>query len=661
MVFIFKKLTIILPLLIPLPLLAQIKPPASIDCVKEAAKAEKLYLNGKNQSALHSFDLCLDKDKKSLLFFIEILPENSSPAYYENLLKIADKAIKEKNEGYIHYLALCKYYRNKNRLNNALANCKKALMLKPVAYPVYRELGLTYAKIKNSKKAIENFKHGIEISSCNYKARYLLAEEYSKSKNNKLALHNYLKALSLLPYEAENTIFSSDISKRIDTLQSILLKEKEIKQEKAKSALKIKAEDCIDKANAYLNSDRLEEAYVQISNCLKMDYSNSKARIFLAGILTRLGKYETAILEYKKIGKIKQTQAELKAFCQLKIGEIYSKMKNNKLAILHYQKALEINKTDINALLKIAECHENELNHKKAMHYYKSILKVEPANMFASLKLKELKAKTMSDEDILKEMKLRLIIDEKTETLTKDIRDLFRLMRKAETKYAVDYLKEKNVMLAGKIITTKNQEGKVKLFLNAKGFESYRWLMTREAIGFFEKKEMDFGAIFLLRDKKGAMIFDKKGNLTNSGLNAYWSAMQGEKSWLMPYERPTADTLQEKENEEIEKIRNMGYREISDAELGWLLKATDCPIEVLMPPENNYLRIIKTKESDRNFLCYITPSICSSSGHGAILSVYMEKYRAGDSYIPTGKTSTAFFGTGAVERRNFCHDGKIWR
>ncbi len=653
---IFKSLAIILLLLKPLPLLA--------DCSRETAKARQLYLNGKNQSALYFSDLCLKKNQKNptaLLFFIEILPENSSSPYYEDLLKIADKALKEKTGGYTPYLALCKYYRNKKRLNNALSNCKKALMLEPIAYPVYRELGLTYAKIKNSEKAIENFNHGIDISPNNYTARYLLAEEYFKSGKNKLALKNYLKALSLLPHQAKNTLFASNISKRVNTLRSIFSKEHKIRQKKTKTARKIKTEKCVDKADEYLNSNKLEEAHSQISNCLKWDSANSKARMLLADIFMRLGKYEAAILEYKKIGKTKQTQREFKAFCQLKIGEIHSKMNNNKLAMVHYRKALKINNTDINALLKIAQCHETELNHEKAMHYYKSILVIEPANFFANLKFKELTVKTMSDEDILKEMKLRLITDAKTKTLTKKIKNLFYLIRKAETKYAVDYLKEKNVLLARKIITIKNKAGRIKLLLNARGFKSYRWLMTRESINFFEKQDISLKTVFLLKDKTGAVIFDKKGNLTNSGLNAYWEALQGKKSWLMPYEKPPANARQEEDNKELGEIRKMGYREISDQELGWLLKATDCPIEVLMPPQKNYLRILKMENSSRNFLCYETPSTCSPFGGGTILSTYMEQYRAGNEYIPTGKTSTAFFGKGAVERRNFCHEGKIWR
>ncbi len=646
-----------------MPLLAGTETPPAPDCAKEAAKAEQFYLNGKSQSALLSFDLCATtqhKDKKTLLYFIRILPENSSSPYYENLLKIADKAIKEKSYDYVPYLALCKYYRNKNRLNTALANCRKALMLDPIAYPIYRELGLTYSKTNNSKKAIEYFTHGIDISLNNYRARYLLAEEYFKTKDNNSALTNYTKALSLMPPNAKNTLFSANLSKRIKTSKIRLSKNNKTNQKKVKIAQTIKIEKCINKADEYSASDRLEEAYAQISNCLKMDASNSKARIFSANMLMWLGKYETSIEEYKELTKTKKTPMELRAFCQLKIGEIYSKMNNNKLAIVHYEKAVEINKSDTNALLKLAKSHETELNYKKAMNYYKNILEVEPGNTFANIKVKELKVKTMSDKDILEEMKLRLIVDKRTEHLSKEMRDLFLLIRTAETKYAVDYLKEKNIMLAGRIITTRNQAGKFKLLLNANGFKSYRWLMTREAVRFFEKNDIGLKTIFVLRDKKGAVIFDKKGDLTNDGLRAYWQALEEKKSWLMPYERPPSNTRQEQDNEKIGKTRKMGYQEITDAELGWRLEVTDCPIDVLTPPQKNYLRIIKTEEANRNFLCYETPSSCSPFGRGAILATYMEQYRAGNSDVPTGKTSTAFFGTGAVERKNFCHKGKIW-
>ncbi|MBU2530047.1 MAG: tetratricopeptide repeat protein [Elusimicrobia bacterium] len=663
MISISKKLTIALILFNPFLLLAETETPPILDCAKEAAKAEQLYLNGKSQSALLSFDLCSktrNKEKETFLYFIRILPENSSSSYYEDLLKIADKALQEKNNNYIPYLALCKYYRNKNHLNTALSNCKKALMLEPIAYPVYRELGLTYAKTKNSTKAIENFKQGIDISSGNYTARYLLAEEYFKIKNDKAALANYAKTLNLLPLQAKNSLFANNISKRIAILNNRLSKQSELRQNKINKVQSAEVEKCISAANNYSNSDRLEEAYAQISKCQKMDKSNSKAIMFSADILMQLGKYEASIEEYKRIAQIKKFQKDVRSFCHLKIGEIYSKMQNNKLAITHYEKAVQINAADTNALLKLAKCHENDSNYEKAISYYKSILKVEPSNILANLKVKELKVKTMSEEDILKEMKLRLIIDENSDTLTKDIKDLFYLMREAETKYAVDYLKEKNVILSDKIITLRNSEGKFKLFLNAKGFKTYRWLMTREAVRFFEAKGIDLTTIFLLRDKKGAIIFDKKGDLTDEGLRAYWSALEGKNTWLLPYEKPPANTRQEQDNKKIGEIRSLGYREISEPELAWLLKATDCPMEVLMPPQKKYLQIIKTEDSKMNFLCYETPSSCSPFGDGAILATYMEQYRAGNSNIPTGKTSTAFFGTGAIERKNFCHEGKIW-
>ena len=133
------------------------------------------------------------------------------------------KAIKEKTHDYAYYLGLCKYYRNKNRMDNAFANCRKALMLEPTAYPVYRESGLNYGKIKNSKKAIENFAQGIEISSASYKARYFLAEEYFKSGKHKLSLRTYAKALKIAPPGGRNIPFKDKILKRVKLLKIMTL------------------------------------------------------------------------------------------------------------------------------------------------------------------------------------------------------------------------------------------------------------------------------------------------------------------------------------------------------------------------------------------------------------------------------------------------------
>ncbi|MEA3307285.1 MAG: hypothetical protein U9Q34_05835, partial [Elusimicrobiota bacterium] len=271
----------------PVPLLAGTAHPP-IDCASRAEKAFNLHLSGHSQLALDSFNACLkknSKDKNTLLFFIKLLPENSSSPYYTDLFKLADASIKEKNTGLIPYLSLCKYYRNKNQLNSAFANCKKALMIDPISYAVYRELGLTYSKSKNPQKAIENFNRAINISSANYKARYMAAEEYFKIKNNKPALKNYLKAFNLMPSGARNTAFASHLSKRIKMTRNRIAKKNKLRQKGSVRAEKAKNEKCIAKAEKYARQDRLEEAYAQISTCLKRDKSNSKARMFSADIL----------------------------------------------------------------------------------------------------------------------------------------------------------------------------------------------------------------------------------------------------------------------------------------------------------------------------------------------------------------------------------------
>lgn len=673
--FSLKKLLAVLLLLKPFPLFA--------NCENAADKAKKLYLNGKTPAALKILDECIGEnptDRKSLLFFIEILPEKRFPLYYKTLLNAADKAIKEKTGDYAYYLGLCKYYRNKNLMNNAFANCRKALMLEPTAYPVYRETGLNYGKINKSKKAIENFAQGIEISSANYKAHYFLAEEYLKSGKHKLALKTYTKALKIAPAGGRNIPLKDKIFKRVKLLKIIISKNKKKKREKEKTKTKAKNalyfDECVSDARKHLNNNNLEKAEAKISDCLKTNDSNTKALILSADISMRLGKYKTAIAEYKKALKLqkkplntgktirKKTETNqnpdvLAAFYHYKIGKAYFKAMNLNLAARHYQKALNIKPDDINVLLGMSECHEYEAKYKKAMVYYEKILQFEPSNQIAYRRIKELKVKTMNNKGIIKEMKLRGAISENTELLTKETKELFYLMRETESNYAISYLKSKNVVIAEKIIKIKNPNGKIRLFLNMRGFKIYKRLLTKDAINYFEKKGINLRDVFLLRDKSGKKIFDKKGKLTNSGIKAYWLASEEEKSWIMPYETPPKNAQDEKNNEKIEKARKSGYREISEPEFFWLLKATDCPVDILTPPENNYLRILQIKNRERYFLCYEGP--CAQFENSNALSNYIERYRAGDDLVSTGKTSTAFFGSGAVEKRKFCHNGKIWR
>lgn len=378
-------------------------------------------------------------------------------------------------------------------------------------------------------------------------------------------------------------------------------------------------------------------------------------KIDRAEYLTRLGRYEEAKAEYQKAAALLGGQDPMAAFCHLKTARIFFKLNDIPAAIRFYTKALEINRNDLNAMLGLAAACEAQGDVKAAAGLYARVLKAEPANAKARERLDEINFGLLSGSQLLDELRTRRAADERKTDVSPDDIELLRTLRLAERNGAVDYLRSKTPYIKGLIVERQEQDY-VRLMLTMAGFKSYQSYLTRDAVAFFEKKGLLLRDVFALRDLKGRALFEPDGRLTEEGLRAYRQAESGEKTWLLPYETvPSAE--EDKLTAEAEKLIKAGFREISEPEYLWLLKTTDCPDEVLRTAPCG-IKLIKTRQTAKYFLCWSPPPACTSEA--ATLTTYVERYRTGDTQMSELTGSTAFFGTGGVAKKRFCHRGKIW-
>ena len=632
-------------------------------------------------------------DKDLYLCALELLPDSlSSPADNksgpdaEAFRTITIRALKKEKDFYGYYLGLCKLQRAGGETKEALLNCKKALELDATPYAVYRELGLTWARNGNTAKADEMLSQGVELFANTYRAYFDRAALRENSGETKTALADYLKALSLLkePGTVRQLRDAAVMSARIKEL-STREKSQPLTQTPAQPSQPAKKtkdtaagggasaispstdtlagapsaadiESCARDFRLELTAASYDAAERSSARCLKLSPLDPELRKDRAALLVRLGRYEEAIGQYARAGELYKNRP-MRAFCQVKTAEILLKLGLGADAEKTYKAALETSSGDLNALKGLAKIYEERGDLRSAAAVYAKILSTEPANAEARLRLSEIETELTPPEQALADLKQRKAVDSQKPAAGPEDIKLFKDITAADRDGAVDYIKRRHPSLRGLVLERPGVIGP-RLVLTGEGYRHYLSFLSQEAIVFFEGKSITLREIFALRDNSGAPLFDKAGKLTAEGAAALRLARKGQKSWLLTYEPVPLSPLAEKANMEIQTARGQGYEEISEPEYLWLSRATNCPEDIILAPPMNAKRI-NDGARIRYMICFRGFAPCLNSVNKSLPN-YIEAYRSGKTEISDSRTSTAFFGSGAVKKLRLCENGKIW-
>lgn len=596
-------------------------------------------------------------DRELFLYAVELLPEG--PSKYAAYLGTAAKAmLGENGEDYAWYLGVCKALRCAARAREAVSNCTKALELDPTAYPVYRELGLSYAAAGNPRKALEILEQGVELSSSSCQAHYTLAKVLEARGEFARAALYYGKALPLAgsdrdPGAGRYAALIKAGLKRTESKKETRARPRPAPPRRGNQA----AAECLLKFKEAVLKDTPDSALARSGACLKLSPSDPGLAAERAPLLVRLGKYEDGVKEYERAAALYGGNAAMAAFCRIKSAETWLKLGDRGKAIDQYRLALASNPRDLNALKGLASALEARSDLGGALETYTAILMLDPSNDRVRARKEEIKAGLLTGGQILEELRLRQAVDPaKTAPQPEDIK-LFRAIKSAETGGAVDYLKGKAPSAKGMTARRESREGP-RLMLTGAGYKAYIFHATRDALKFFEAQGIGLREIFKLRDLAGNPVFDPAGRLTPEGDEARRKAAAGEKTWLLPYEPVPQSPQAVKTVREMEEAKKNGYAEIEEPEYLWLLRATDCP-ENVMQDSPIKLLILNDGVRRRYMLCWFETGLCMNGVNNKLPS-YIAKYRNGDTEISDAKTSTAFFGAGGIKKRRFCENGKLW-
>lgn len=593
---------------------------------------------------------CVDinkSDNENLLCILSIEKKSDiTPNLIENCSKLASL------DKFIGYLCLCKINRISLKTDLAILSCSKAKIKNPFSPYPHLEFAEIY-KLKNKNDvAITETEFALNIDSENFHAN-LKTAELLEDKNMDKSLKYYINALEILKKSNQPYIIGKKtyIENKIKKIKSKIENKKNEEKE-------LKYLNCI---KDYKNEKDPHTSVEIIEKCLTMKQTHNPT-IYLDYIKTLyLAEMYEKLIQNKYLKLIPPKNInEL----NIMLADSYYKTGRFSEATKYYKKIINDEIYDTELLSKYADALEKSNDKVSAIEIYRRINIIKPSQKLQE-KIDEMKIEIMSDEDILNDLKTRGFIEKEKVILLPPEKKLFLSVKLSERNGAIKYLSETYPGYAN--IIWKNPSDPQDIKMTYAGYSLYIRYVSQNFIKIIEKEALDPRDIFKVRDQNGFDIFDKNGNLTYEGLKCYYDYEKNKKkNWYFQYETLPKIIQQEsylnseKQEEFVKKkkeLEKLGYEEIAETEYLWLLKATNCPEDVLLSAPC-YLKKLDSGNGTRFFMC-MKEGMCNTIQTS--LASYITSYRNGNTDIPTNTAVSNFFGKPASSKKRFCENGKIWQ
>lgn len=293
--------------------------------------------------------------------------KTAPPPEDENLPENKKLAKREKESGNAAY--------KKKDFENALIHYQKAILHDPTDISFYSNIAAVYFEQKEFKKCIEQCEKGIEIGRENRADYKLIAKAFCRVGNSYKRLGEFRQA---------KTFFEKSLSEHrtpeVKTLLSDV--EKVIKEEERRAFIDPeKAEEEKELGNEYFKKGDFTTALKHYSSAISRNPDDAKLYSNRAACYTKLVAFDLGLKDCEMCTKL--DEKFIKGW--IRKGKILQGMQNSSQALAAYQKALEIDPTNSEAMEGYRQCtmavHSNpEEVRKKAMNdpEIQSILK-DPA------------------------------------------------------------------------------------------------------------------------------------------------------------------------------------------------------------------------------------------------------------------------------------------
>ena len=505
-------------------------------------------------------------------------------------------------------------------------------------------------------RAEEFLQKALQADPGSFRVNYETGRFYEKEGRKSGAKYYYRKSLAIA--ESAGTAVSGDAALAAAAVARLERQRGESDKTGGRGGYRRKTTDtaCVSRFKEAVNGEKYTEAAEIGAKCRRTVTRNPGFTEMYADVLVSAGKYEDAVYEYEQAAEMYEGAGEKYSGLYVKAAQTLMKTENYAEAEKQLRLAAGADPEDTGILTTLADFLKSRNKNKEALRIYDQILKISPGDTKAKTNAEEIRVSLMSNAEILAELKMRKAVPEQTAILQLSDIKLHKDMRDAEMRDAVGFVKDKYTVTLGYFIEQETPEG-IRIMLTGAGYRAYLAATTKEAIRFFEKKGINLREVFRLRDKTGAAVFEKNGQITPEGIQVWLAGQKGVSEWIFSYQPIPGSAMQIQASKDLKDLAAKGYREISEPEYLWLSGATNCPEDILTkyPLE---LKKIDDGARIHYMMCYMLNSICSNKINIGLIQ-YIERYRSGDTSVSNGK-STAFFGTGAVRQYRFCENGKIW-
>lgn len=344
----------------------------------------------------------------------------------------------------------------------------------------------------------------------------------------------------------------------------------------------LRAESCLEKSHKFFDSKDHISAEHALEKCSPKEMADPNVQISIGGIKVLLAKYDEAEKYFNKALKTMPKNSPYFAYVYSNLGDIAIQKKQINKAKDYYQKSLQYQPEDINALIGYGYALEKSGKKDMAIKYYKQALEIDFSNLAARKNLIRLEPDSLTDKEKLEALKDRNIIAPEAENFTQEDMNLLRKILKAERGRAIDYLSLKlGVTLPEGTVFERNPNTfYARKMLTLSGYNLLIDKLSSEAKDFFLSKDIVVSDLFLLTDFNGKPVFDEKGLLTEEGLMAYNKSLKGKKVYLLPGEK--APENKAKEDELVKQYIAQGYSEVSHTEFKYVMDETNCSEETLV-------------------------------------------------------------------------------
>jgi len=292
----------------------------------------------------------------------------------ENLTEEQKQAKEEKNKGNEEY--------KKKNFEVALAHYNKAIELEPTNMTYYNNVAAVYFEQKEYTKCIEQCEKAVEVGRENRADFKLIAKAFSRIGNAYKKLEDYKKA---------KTYFEKSMSEhRTPEVKSIISElDKKIKEEERKAYIDPrKAEEAKEKGNDFFNKGQFADAVKFYSEAIMRNPDEPKYYSNRAACYTKLAAFDLGLKDCEKC--VELDPKFLKGW--IRKGKILQGMQQSSKALAAYQKALEIDSSNTEALEGYRSC-----------------------SIAANSDPEEMRKRAMADpevQDIIRDPAMRLILEQ---------------------------------------------------------------------------------------------------------------------------------------------------------------------------------------------------------------------------------------------------------